>query len=333
MPSLVIMILIRMITLLIFRTTRRWALLVSLLVVLGACSTPDADDGRPLVVATTSIWGDVVGEIVGGDAVVEVLIPQGSDSHDYEPTPRQIAQLVRADLVVANGLGLEAGLGDALATAVGEGANLLEVAPLVDPLPFSDHGHEDHETDDAGDHDDLDPHVWLDPTRVAKAVGHIADELSLVDDSADWAARAGAYSADLLALDEEAATMLEVVPPDRRRLVTNHEALAYFADRYDFEIVGVVIPGGSTLAAPSSSELADLVALLDETGIDTIFADTTSPTRLAEAVADDVDREVIVVELHTESLGESGSETGTLAGMLLENARLVAEALTRSGAG
>ncbi|HEX6286259.1 MAG TPA: metal ABC transporter substrate-binding protein, partial [Acidimicrobiia bacterium] len=114
---------------------------------------------------------------------------------------------------------------------------------------------------------------------------------------------------------------------DRRQLVTNHEALGYFADRYDFEIVGVVIPGGSTLGDPSSAELAELVETIERNDVDVIFTETSEPGSLAEAVAAEAGREVAVVVLFTESLGEEGADAGTLTGMLLENARLIAEAL------
>lgn len=330
-----IMILSAMITILISdarsRTTGRRLLapLIAATLLLAACGTDSgADEDRPLVVATTSIWGDVVSQIVGDDADVEVLIPRGADSHDYEPTSREVALLQEADLVVANGLGLEAGLIDVLESAAADGANILEVAPLVDPIPFTDHAEEAHEGE-AHDLGDLDPHVWFDLARVDVAVGHIADRLGAVNDSVDWDARAAEYSAKLLRADEEASTILAVVTPEDRRIVTNHEALGYFADRFDFEIIGVVIPGGSTLADPSSSELAALVEEIQHEGVDTIFAETTAPTRLAEAVAAEAGGEVSIVELFTESLGEPGSEAGTLIDLVLANSRLVAEALTR----
>lgn len=327
-----IMILIAMITLLIFKAKPRTILLASLIIglLLVSCDgRAEPETGKPLVVATTSIWGDVVEQIVGDDADVEVLIPRGSDAHDYEPAPRQVALLHQADLVVANGLGLEQGLMAVLETAASDGANILEVATLLDPIPFAHHGHEgSHGPDEDHDHDH-DPHVWLDLIRVAEAVDHIAERLGMVDDSADWGARAEAYSEKLTEADGEASTILNVIEPGDRSLVTNHEALGYFANRFDFEIIGVVIPGGSTLAEPSASELAALVEEMRHAGVDTIFAETTSSTRLAEAVAEEAGEEVSVVELHTESLGEPGTDADTLIGLLLSNARLVAGALSR----
>ncbi len=298
--------------------------LLAVTLLLAACGTDSgASADRPLVVATTSIWGDVVSHIVGDVADVEVLIPRGADSHDYEPTSREVALLQEADLVVANGLGLEEGLIDVLENASADGANILEVAPLVDPIRFAVHDHED----EVHEHGDLDPHVWFDLTRVSIAAEHIAEQLSEVDNSVDWVARAAEYSVELLQADEEAMSILEVVAEADRRMVTNHEALGYFADRFDFEIIGVVIPGGSTLADPSSSELAALVEEMQHEGVTTIFAETSSPTRLAEAVAAEVGEEVAVVEMYTESLGEPGSGAETLIDLVLSNARVVADAL------
>jgi zinc/manganese transport system substrate-binding protein len=118
------------------------------------------------------------------------------------------------------------------------------------------------------------------------------------------------------------------VPDERRILVTNHDSLGYFADRYGFEVVATVIPGGSTLGEPSSAELAELVALIGETGVPAIFAENVEPSTLAEAVAAEAGSGVAVVELYTDSLGEAGSGADTLIGMLLTNAERIAGAMT-----
>lgn len=339
-----IMILSDMITILISKTMLRMVrlgLAFTLLVAAAACAGAGEDDERLHIVATTSIWGDVVGQIVGDDATVEVLIPLGADAHDYEPTSQQVAALQAADLVVANGLGLEEGLEDVLEAAADDGANIFEVASELDPLPFATpHEHDEHEDgddhdeedrDDHGDHDhgDHDPHVWFDLTRIDIAAGLIAQQLSAIDATIDWASRALDYSSELLSTDEEILRTLDVVADEDRILVTNHEALGYFAARYGFEVIGVVVPGGSTLGDPSSAELAALVEEMEHEEVRVIFAETTQPTRLAEAVAAEVGDDVEVVELYTESLGEPGSGAETLTEMILTNANLVADALSR----
>lgn len=305
-------------------------LIVIILTLAGCAGETGADSEGARIIATTAVWGDVIEEIVGEEATVDVLIPAGADVHDYEPTPQQIASLQTADLVVANGLGLEEGLSDILENTVSDGANVLELAPQLDPLPFSDHGDEEEE-DHAGEESDrgnADPHVWFDPDRVAAASELIAARLAEVDDSIDWMAGATAYSDRLLEADAEITEILSVVPQENRKLVTNHDALGYFADRYGFEVIAVVIPGGSTLGDPSSAEMAELVEEIENEGIRTIFAETSQPTRLADAVAAEVGSDVSVVELYTGSLGEAGSEADTLIGMLATNARRIAEALS-----
>jgi zinc/manganese transport system substrate-binding protein len=316
-----IMILIAMITILISDSKMRRvvrsvaALLVTALVTVGCGSTAQPEETGVHVIATTSIWADVATAIVGDDGGVETLIPIGADAHDFQPSPRQVADLGSADLVIANGLGLEAGFADVLETAAADGANVLEVAPAVGPLPFPG-----HETD-------LDPHVWFDPGRVVLAARLIADGLAEVDDSVDWEARADAYAETLAATWHEMEGILATVPAESRKLVTNHESLGYFAGTFGFEVVGVVISGGSTLGEPSSAELAELVATIESLGVTAIFAETSDSTALAEAVAEEVGEEVVVAELYTESLGEPGSGAETLTGMLLTNSRRIADAL------
>ena len=294
-----------------------WTFLVSATLIatnISACGN-DAHDDRPRVVVTTTILGDMVTAIAGDDATVEVLLPHGADPHDFSPSAAQIAAMATADLVVLNGLGLEEGMEDALAAAEPEGV-VLALAELLDPIPFG-----------TGNAATLDPHVWLDPVRMSAATELVGAALADLDPSENYSARAAAYASELMDAHNEILQILDAIPADQRLLVTNHEALGYFAARYGFRIVGVVIPGGSTLAEPSSAELAALVETIRVEGVTAIFAETTQPTQLAEAVAAEVGSAVVVVELYTESLGEPGTAAATLPGMLLEDARRVATAL------
>lgn len=283
------------------------------LLLLTACGNDEVEAvSGPSVVVTTTIIGDVVRNVVGADATIEVLVPTGADPHDYQASSRQVAGINRADLVVANGLGLEEALVDVLQAAKKDGANILEIAPLLDPIPLGN---------------SLDPHVWLDPKRMADAARLIAEEMTRVDASIDWSSRAEAYAIELDITHREIESILEAVHGDSRNLVTDHDALGYFAAVYGFEVVGTVIPGGSTLGAPSSDELAKLVRLIEMEGVVAIFAGTTESSAVASAVAAEVGHEVVVVELYTGSLGEPGSGADTLVRMMLTNAELIAEAL------
>ena len=313
------------------------ALLVTTGIAVSGCAADDsagADASGLRIVVTTSLWSDVVENVVGDDATVEAIIPVGADAHAYTPSSRQVAAIQTADLVIANGLGLEEGLEDVLEAAADDGVVVLELAPELDPIPFGladgDHAHEDEASDvgeDGHGHDGDDPHVWMDPDRIAGATVLIADALTALDASVDWSVRAQAYADEVRSVATAMDDALDAVTADRRKLVTNHEALGYFADRFGFEVVGVVIPGGSTLADPSSGELADLVQVMEAEGVDVIFAETSSSTDLARAVASELGEEVDVVELYTGSLGEPGSGADTVLGMLMTNAQRVADAL------
>jgi zinc/manganese transport system substrate-binding protein len=294
----------------------RWLIALGLGLSLVACDTTSNEPGDGLViVATTSVLGDIASSVASDEATVEVLIPIGVDAHDFSPSAQQAGLIANADLVVANGLGLEAGLGDVLQAAAENGVEVLEVAPMVDPIPLQ------------GDEGSPDPHFWMDPHRAGEAGRVVAEALSAMDPGG-WQARADAYADEMERTDATISESLSAIPDSERTMVTSHESFGYFGDRYGFEILGVIIPGGSTLAEPSSAHLADLVDVMTETGSTVIFAEATEPTALAEAIASELGGEAHVVELYTESLGEPGSEADTLSGMLIANASRISEALS-----
>lgn len=295
------------------------ALLIVAVVALAGCgsdSAPSPSDG-PLVVVTTSVLGDVVSRLVGDAGQVETLMGPGVDPHDFLPSARQADLLHQADLVVANGLGLEEGMIDVLEAARGDGVTVLEVAPNVDPIPFSV----------GRERGSPDPHFWFDPTRMAEAVDLIAASLEETDPGGNWTEAASRLHSEMEDLDAEVARIVAPVPADRRKLVTNHDALGYFAARYDFQIIATVIPAANTLAEPSAADLADLVETLKQENVRTIFAETSAPDTLARAVASELGENVDVSTLYTGALGEPGSGADTYAGMIRTDAKTIADAL------
>lgn len=311
---------------------QRSYLLLILALVLGltaGCSTTEDADDDLLVVVTTNILGDVVGDLVDGGARVEVLIEGGTDPHEFSPSASQAAMINSADLVVANGLDLEAGLIDLLDEALAEGTEVLYLAERLDPLPFAADENEDEEHADEANDADLDPHFWLDPLRMADGVALIAEALSDLQPEATWDVRGAELGLELEQLHMELETKLEAVPPERRKLVTNHHSLGYFAERYGFDVVSTVIPGGSTMGEPSASDLAELVDTLEREDIRAIFTETTSPSTLADTVAAELGDSVQIYDLYTGSLGEPGSGADTYAGMMRTNVDTIVEALTR----
>jgi zinc/manganese transport system substrate-binding protein len=110
--------------------------------------------------------------------------------------------------------------------------------------------------------------------------------------------------------------------------VTNHHVFGYLADRFDFRVIGAVIPSGTTLAAPSASDLRDLVAAIDDAGVTTIFAESSQPDRLVQVLADEAGRDVDVVELVTESLTEPEGAAPTYLDLMRVNTERIATGLS-----
>ena len=276
----------------------------------GGGSSAGADD-RPHVVVTTSLLGDIVRQVLSEHADVEVIMPVGADPHEFSPSTRQAEAMQDADLLVVNGAGLEQSMADVI-----DGAG--------DVFSFADHVA--LRTLDGS----ADPHLWNDPHAIAGALGAFgsaAEALPGVDRAA-VERQVAAYVQQLEALDGEIASTLAPIPTARRTLVTNHDSFGYFADRYDLRVIGAVIPSLTTSASASAADLEALAEVIRDQAVPAIFAETTQPTKLADALAAEVGGDVAVVELYTESLGEPGSGADTYIGMLRTDAQRIVEALS-----
>lgn len=320
------------------RSIRRAGLAILAAVGLLAASCGDGDtaasDDGPRVLATTGIWADVVSNVACGDlARVESIIPSGGDPHSFEPSLADRERMDDADLIVANGLLLEEGLVDTLDAAADAGTPIFALADHMETIAYSshdDHGDEEHGDEDHEEHDHEgdDPHVWFDPRRVDSVLPELAEHL--VDDAGldvdAVAACVEDYREQLMDLDAEIEAMVADVPEANRLLITNHDALGYFADRYGFEIIGTVIPTPSGLAETNPAQLEELAELIESTGVAAVFAESQQSTADADALADRVG-EVEVVTLFTGSLGDDGSGAETYLELLRINAELIASAL------
>ena len=289
----------------------RAAAVVALLAACGSDGATDAGSEERDVVATSGIWADITRRVAcDGRLDVGTILPAGVDPHSYEPSLRDREMLDGAGLVVANGLGLEETLDDTLEQVESGGVPVFRAGDHVDTIGG----------------DDPDPHVWLDPTRVADALPALGTALvdagaveAVIDECVTTA------QAELAALDEELAATFATIPADRRLLVTNHDALGYLADRYDFGIVGTILPSTSTLTEASVGELDELAAAIDEAGVLAIFTERFGEAVDATALADRLGVEV--VELYTDTLGEPGSGADTYDGMLRADAAAIVETL------
>jgi zinc/manganese transport system substrate-binding protein len=276
-------------------------------------SSSSAGGDGPTIVVTTDIWADVVGNVACDDVEILTLIPGGADPHSFEPSLADAEALSDADLLVTNGLGLEAGLADVIDTAEAGGLPVFEMAEHVAAIETTE---------------GRDPHIWFDPARVAAALPHLGERLveagDLDAEAIDRCQRA--YTNELAALDAELADLAATVPTDDRRLVTNHDSLAYLAARYGFTVIGTVIPGATGLAQTNPAHLEDLAALVEEQQVPAIFTEAHHSAGDAEALARSAG-DVDVVMLKTGSLDDTGSEAATYIGFLRGNMRKIVEAL------
>jgi len=294
------------------------AALAAATLALTGCA-PVGDD-RPVVFVSTNILGDVVDELVGDQAEVVTLMKPDADPHSFEISAREAARMRSADLVVSNGLGLEEGLQQHLDAASDAGVPTLVAGDVVDVLDYA-------EGDAAGTPD---PHLWTDPARMVDVVDALEPVLAGVEgvDAAALTDRTADYRDRLVALDAEMTAAFAAIPAERRALVTNHHVFGYLADRFDFTVVGAVIPGGTTLAAPSASDLADLVDAVESTGVPTVFAESSSPDRLVQALASEADVHVDVVELFTESLTAADGDAPDYLTMMRVDTQRIATGLS-----
>jgi zinc/manganese transport system substrate-binding protein len=264
----------------------------------GRAARPAAAADGPSIVATTAVLGSVAQDLVGDAADVTVLMDGSVDPHDWQPSARDIEAVHRADLVVVNGLGLEEGLLRAVAEARAEGVQVFEATDHVVVRETGDGDHEDEHDDGAGD-----PHFWVDPVSMRLVVDALA--VTLAEVGVDVTERHADLAARLDALHEEVAAMVASVPEDQRRLVTGHDSMGYFADRYGFEVVGVVIASLSSQGEVSAREVAELAERIREEGVPAVFTELGTPRAVVDAIA--AETGVAVVELPSHEMPADGS--------------------------
>lgn len=310
------------------RAHRRFAAVLGLLTaatLITGCTTAPADDGDGddtlTVYATTGYLADAVANIAP-DADVTTMVGPGGDPHNYQPSTQDIETIRSADVVLWNGLHLEAQMIDQL-ESLGD-AQLAVGEELPDDLLLSW-----PETDDQGNplHD---PHVWNSPEAWSLVVGHIADKLGEVDPAGaeQYQGNATEYQDEIADVAAEATELLAGVP-EPRLLITGHDAFNYFGDTYDLEVHATDFV--STEAALSAEELSGLADLIAENEVPTIFQDNQANpqaiTSLREAVhARGWQVEISDDELYADSLGADPG-VDTYLGVFLHNARAIADAL------
>jgi zinc/manganese transport system substrate-binding protein len=262
------------------------------------------------VVVTYPVLGAVVRDVVGDAGEVTVLMPNGADPHQWSASARDIQTLLGADLVIDNGLGLEGGLQDPLAEAKAKGVAVFTVADHVRVRTVkAGEGAEPDDPDQAPGA--RDPHLWTDPATTKQWVGPLVPALRGA--GIDASANAARVTAELDALDRDVEAVLDQVPADRRKLVTGHESLGYFAERYHYRLVGAVVPSLTSQGESSAGELAALTAKVEAAHVPAIFAEIGTPKATVTAVANATGARV--VELSTHTLPADGSYRSFVLGL------------------
>jgi ABC-type Zn uptake system ZnuABC Zn-binding protein ZnuA len=306
--------------------------------VAASCGSEDDAGGGPRVVATTGIVADWVENVAGPDVEVVQLIPDGSSPHDFQLSAEDRLELEQAGLVAAVGAGLEAGV--PLDESDGSRWELADNAGEL--LPFGEGGAQEHEGEDEEhaeegeehseegeeehEHGASDPHIWMDPTRVAAALPSLAEALAETDPGGanDYRERARAYANELRSLDRELRRTLDTVPATNRELVTSHDSLGYLADRYGFEVVATAFPSSGPEADTSATQLQQVIDAIAEHGVPTVFAQEEDDPEALRLVADEAG-----VAIEEDLVIESPGSAGSYEEMLRRDAELISSGLDR----
>lgn len=294
---------------------------------LTSCGSPPQSESNILsVLASTSFLADIAQNVAGDRIRVASLLPAGADPHSYAPTPSDVVKISESTVLILNGIGYEQFMESVLENADGKRL-LITASEGLEPHSMDEEHAEEVESDEEQSHEAGDPHMWLDPVLVITYVENIRDGLSQADpEGADtYKANADIYIAKLQELDSFIQEQVASIPVERRLLVTNHEAMGYFAERYRFEVVDTILPSFSSDASASAREVADAIEAIKSTSAPAIFLDEVENASLAEQISAETGVKV-VQGLHLESLTEDDS-AGTYIDMMKYNVSLIVQAL------
>jgi ABC-type Zn uptake system ZnuABC Zn-binding protein ZnuA/ABC-type Mn2+/Zn2+ transport system permease subunit len=298
------------------------AALAALALLAAGCGSGSGDGGSEKldVVATTTQLGDFVRN-VGGEAVeVDQILQPNTDPHDYEPRPSDIEGAAGAKLVFASGDNLDAWV-DQVVSDSGSDAEVIDLGAQVPiRLPGETSGAEASK---------YDPHWWHDPRNAEAAVRQIERVLASTDPAhkAEFERNADAYLAELKALDAGIAKCIDSVPAQGRKLVTDHDAFGYFANRYGIEVLGAVIPSQTTQAQASAKDLSELAKTIEAENVKAIFPESSLSPKVAEAIARQTGA-TSDYTLYGDTLGPEGSRGETYVRMEEANADAMVRGFT-----
>lgn len=294
-----------------------------------------AAQSTPLrVVASFSILGDMVKEVGGERIALSTIVGPNSGAHSFEPTPQDATALAQAQVLVLNGLDFEGWLPRLILAAGFKGEQVLaskgvEVRHLNAAEQAREVSHAHGKSDSHEHHSDVDPHAWQSLTNGMIYVKNIADGLSQADPRgrAYYQGRAQTYIAQLKTLDTEIRQTFAAIPPEKRKVITSHDAFGYFAQAYGIQFISVV--GLSNEAEPSAKDLAAIVDMAKKEHISGVFVENTSNSKLAKQIARETGAKVGGT-LYSDALAPGDQPASTYLGMFSWNAGRLSYVLNSS---
>ena len=282
----------------------------------------------PVIAVTYSIIGDIVSQLVGDNATVNVVIPDGQDPHDFQPSAKDIETINNAALVVSNGLEFEEGLEEVLENIADSGGNIfmvgdhITVRKIEDGDEHSDEEDEDHADEKSDEHSDEhtggDPHLWLSPATMLEMLPALTTALSEAT-GADLSAEATDLTTKLQVLDGEVESIIKSL--DECKLVSGHDEMGYFADRYGCEVIGAIIPSFTTTSEATAGELAELKKLVEQNKVPAIFTGLGVSPDTANQLAKELGIEAVTLSTHYLN------DAANYQGFILNLTNQIAEAL------
>ncbi|WP_029353455.1 metal ABC transporter substrate-binding protein [Bosea sp. 117] len=287
-----------------------------------------AQESKPLpVVASFSILGDLVKNVGGDRVAVSTLVGPNGDAHVFQPAPADAKKVAAARVVFVNGLGFE-GWMDRLVKASGTKASLVVASTGVSPREMEDEeeGHA-HGAKDGHAHEITDPHAWQSVANAKLYVGNIRDGLIAADPDgkAAYEANASAYLAKLDALDAEVKAAIAAIPPERRRIITSHDAFGYFGAAYGMEFIAP--QGVSTEAEASAKDVARIIRQIKAEKIPAVFMENISDPRLVKRIATETGAK-IGGAVYSDALSDDKGPASTYIEMIQNNIRAFSAALS-----
>ena len=258
-------------------------------------STPDSGVADlPVIAVTYSVIGNIVSQLVGDNATVNVVIPDGQDPHDFQPSAKDIETINNAALVVSNGLEFEEGLEEVLENIAKSSGSIFKIGEniTVRKIEDDDHG-DDHQDDDK--HVEGDPHLWLSPATMLEMLPALTSALSDAV-GADLSAQAPALTTKLQDLDGQVESIINSL--GECNLVSGHDEMGYFADRYGCKVIGAIIPSFTTTSEATAGELAELKRLVEQYKVRAIFTGLGTSPDTANQLAKELGIKAVTLSTH-----------------------------------